>query len=262
MYSDTEKNLLQSDYWTDRRTVRAFTDDEVPDSVLLPLIEKAAKSPTTGGMQLYSVIVSRRKELLEALAAQHFNQPASKGAKVLLTVVADFNRFAKWCELRGAEPGFDNFESFVAAMLDATIFAQQLNTLLELAGLGVCYLGTTTYTASAIGALLELPQLTVPVVTLAIGYPANEGVEAERLPTEAIVHNEKYHDYSQHQIDAIFAFKEALPVNKKFVEKNGMPSLAHVFTDIRYPRANAELFGKDFYNYILSQGFHFPDSEK
>lgn len=249
----------QSGYWSFRRTIRRFTDRYVPQQLLTDLVGKAAKAPTTGGMQLYSVIVSRQPELLAALSEQHFNQPAAREAKVMLTIVADFNRFDLWCRQRGAKPEFDNFESFTAALLDAVIFAQQLNTLLEISGLGVCYLGTTTYNASKIGSLLKLPRLTVPVVTLAIGYPADEGTEAERLPVEAVMHDETYRDYTPEIIDALFREKEEIEENRRFVAENNVATLAHVFTDVRYPGDAARIFSKDFFDYINKQGFHFPD---
>lgn len=255
---DNYSEIASSDYWLSRRSIRNFTGEPVSLDLIYSCIEKAAKSPTTGGMQLYSIIITTDASRRSQLAQFHFNQPASTGCPVMLTVVADFNRFDKWCRQRNATPGFDNFESFIAAMLDATIFGQQLCTLLETEGLGTCYLGTTTYTASKIGSLLELPPLTVPIVTIAVGWPASAGVDAERLPTDAIIHHEKYTDYSPQRIDEIYAEKESLPANRSFVEENKLPSLAHVFTDIRYPKNNAEIFSRDFYEYIEKQGFRFP----
>lgn len=250
--------LAASGYWLERRTVRRFANSDVAPELIYNAVLKASKAPTTGGMQLYSVVETRNAELLEKLAAQHFNQPAATGARVMLTVLADFNRFEKWCLQRGASPGFRNFQSFTAAFLDATIFAQQLTTLLETEGLGVCYLGTTTYNADEIGEILHLPRLTVPVAALAVGYPEGEAVEAERLDADAVLHREIYHDYTPDGIEAIYAAKEALEANRRFVEQNAAPSLAHVFTDVRYPRSNAELFSKKFYDYIERQGFSFP----
>lgn len=251
-------DFANSGYWVNRRTIRSFTNQEIPEHFIFNLIEKASKAPTTGGMQLYSVVVTKDSKLIEELAIQHFNQPAATGAKLMLTIVADFNRFDHWCRINDADPGFNNFESFIAALLDAVIFAQQLTTLMELEGLGVCYLGTTTYNASKIGEILELPQLVIPVVTLSIGWPADDGIETERLPTGALIHYEKYQTYTDDRIKEIFSMKENLPSNKRFIEENGVPSLAHVFTQIRYPRSNAEIFGKDFFDYIEKQGFHFP----
>lgn len=253
------KDILNSSYWTARATERRFTEREVPQELIAELVKKAAHAPTTGGMQLYSVIVTRKQEVKKELAAAHFNQPAATGNGIFLTFVADFNRFSQWCEQRGAKPGFENFESFTAAMLDAVIFAQQFNTLAELAGLGCVYLGTTTYTASRIGEILELPRLTVPVVTLAIGWPAVKSEGAERLPADALIHEEVYRSYDADDIDRIYSEKESLPANLAFVEENGKPSLAHVFTDVRYPEANAVKFSEDFFDYISRQGFAWPE---
>ena len=253
------KDIVESEYWTNRATERRFTDREVPQDLIAELVEKAAHAPTTGGMQLYSVIVTREASLKKELAAAHFNQPAATGHGIFLTFVADFNRFNQWCEQRDANPGFGNFESFTAALLDAVIFAQQFNTLAELAGLGCVYLGTTTYTASKIGEILELPRLTVPVVTLAVGWPAGKSEGAERLAPAALIHVEKYHAYSDADIDRIYSEKESLSVNKTFTEENGKQSLAHVFTEVRYPEANAVKFSEDFYNYISQQGFIWPE---
>ena len=73
------------------------------------ILEAASRASTVGNMQLYSIIVTTSRELLEQLAPLHFNQPAATTAPVLLTFCADIHRFSRWCELRGAEPGYDNF---------------------------------------------------------------------------------------------------------------------------------------------------------
>lgn len=121
------------------------------------------------------------------------------------------------------------------------------------------YLGTTTYTASRIGEILNLPKLVVPVVTLAVGWPDGKSEGAERLPVNALIHDEVYRDYDEAAIDRIYSEKEALPANRAFVAENGKPSLAHVFTDVRYPEANAVKFSEDFYEYISAQGFVWPE---
>lgn len=115
--------------------------------MLNELLEVAFRASTTGNMQLYSVIVTRDEENKKKLAPAHFNQPTVTTAPVVLTFCADFNRFIKWCELRKAQHGYDNFQSFYTATIDALLVAQQFCTAAELCGLGICYLGTTTYNA-------------------------------------------------------------------------------------------------------------------
>lgn len=247
-----------SDYFKQRRTVRRYSEKAVPAELLRDMLEAAMQAPTTGGMQVYSAIVTTRADLKKALAPCHFNQPQVEQAPVVITFCADFNRFVKWCEASDAVPGYDNFQSFMTATLDAVIFAQQFNTISEMNGLGCCYLGTTTYNAEEISRVLGLPARVVPIVTLTVGYPADEPAMTERIPAESVVHMETYHDYTSADIRAAYEAKEALPVNQRYVKENGKSSLAHVFTDVRYTREANETFSAKFYDFIAEAGFMWP----
>lgn len=247
--------MENSKYFTERRSIRRFSDREVEPLLLDEILTEACKAPTTGGMQLYSVIVSRSPEMLERLRPLHFNQPAAAGAKVMLTVCADFGRFSRWCRASGADPGYDNFLSFTSAMLDATIYAQQVATIAEQRGLGTCYLGTVTYNADAISEVLELPELVVPVACLAIGWPDEEGVPTERLPLQAFAYAEKYPELSDEEIMELYKAKDDYEPNARFVAENGKQSLAQVFTDVRYPRAMNEEFSVKFLDLLKRKGF-------
>lgn len=249
---------MDIDFFNKRKTVRRYKDEPIPGDQLTMMLEAAAMAPTTGGMQLYSVVVTSDNGIKKELAKCHFNQPAATGAPVLLTFCADFNRFIKWCAASNAEPGFGNFQSFIAAFLDATIFAQQFCTIAEMQGLGCCYLGTTTYNAPQIAGILNLPSFVVPIVTLSVGIPDDASAKAERIPSRGIIHNERYADYSDGDIEAIYSDKEAMPSNKKFVEDNCKQTLAQVFTDVRYPKDSNEIFSKVFYDFLEIQGFKFP----
>lgn len=238
-----------------RRTIRKYSDRNISDELLNELLEVAFRAPTTGGMQLYSVIVTRDAEMKQRLAPTHFNQPTVLAAPVVLTFCADYNRFVKWCEASQADPGYDNFASFTTAMIDALLVAQQFNTAAEARGLGCCYLGTTTYNAPQIAEILQLPKLVVPVTTLTVGYPDGMPEQVERLPMQACVHNEVYHDYTHGDIKQLYAEKEALPVNQRFVAENGKETLAQVFTDVRYTRKDNEYFSRIWADFIAAQGF-------
>ena len=47
-------------------------------------------------------------------------------------------------------------------------------------------------------------------------------------------------DYTPEEIEDIFAYKESLPENRHFVEINHTETLAQIFTDIRYRKADNE----------------------
>lgn len=250
---------MTADFFTTRRTIRKYSDKPLSDALLSEMIEAASHAPTTGNMQLYSVIVTRSKEGKEALAPCHFNQPQTTGCEVLLTFCADFNRFVRWCEVSDAKPGYDNFQSFMTAVIDTAIFAQQFCTITEMNGLGVCYLGTTTYTAPEIAKILNLPERVVPLITLSVGYPAQDAEISDRLPVSAIMHSEAYSDYSDDAIRSIYAEKETREDSKRFIAENGKQTLAQVFTDVRYTKENNDIFSRLYLDFIVKQRFDLPE---
>ena len=238
-----------------RRTIRKYTDEPVPEKLLRELLTIAARASNTGNMQLYSVVQTRDAAAKAKLAPAHFNQPMVTQAPVVLTFCADANRFVKWAEQRRAEAGFGNLQTFMAAVIDSMLFAQNFCTAAEAEGLGICYLGTTTYNADQIIKALELPQLVVPVTTITVGYPDGLPEQPERLPLDAILHTETYQDYTADDIDRLYADKEALEANIRFVEENKKETLAQVFTDVRYTKANNEHFSAVLLKVLQDQGF-------
>lgn len=230
---------MELDFFNRRATVRRYSDSHhVTDSELDALLEAATHAPSTGNMQLYSVIVTRDAARKARLAELHFNQPAAKGADVLLTFCADVRRFGKWCAARHAVSGLDNAGGRLTAIIDASIFAQQFVTAAEQNGLGCCYLGTVPYNIAGFAEALELPAGVIPLFSVSVGYP-EEGAPApepsDRLPLSAIVSRETYHDATEADIDVYYAHKEQLEESKRFIEENGKQTLAQVYSEVRYP---------------------------
>lgn len=238
-----------------RKTVRRYKNSTVEDALLRQLLEAAGRTQTMGNLQLYSVVVTRDEEKKQLLSPAHFGQPMVTQAPVLLTICADFNRTSQWCRCRKAEPGYDNFLSFINAASDALLYAQTLSSLAEEAGLGVCYLGTTVYNPQTIIEVLNLPKLVMPVATLTIGWPDEEPALSDRLPVEAFVHTETYTDYTPASIDKFYLEKESLPENHHFVEINKKETLAQVFAEIRYTKRDNEALSKNFLEVLQRQGF-------
>lgn len=240
------------EYFSHRATVRQYSDETIGDDELQAMLEAATHAPTTGGMQLYNIVVTRTDEGKKALAPAHFGQPCLMQAQAVLTFCADFHRVTRWAEERGADPGFDNLQSFMAAMLDATIVAQQFVTIAELSGLGTCYLGTTTWNADKIIDALKLPPLVVPIITVTVGVPAKKTHVQPRLPLSSVVSRETYRDTD---IDRTYGELESSEESMAYMAENGKPSLAHVFTDVRYPRASNEHFSEVLLTVLRHQGF-------
>lgn len=238
-----------------RKSIRKYSDREVSDELLTRLFTLAERTQTMGNLQLYSVVVTRDEKMKQQLAPAHFNQPMVTGAPVVLTVCADFRRTSTWAENRCATPGYDNFLSFMNAATDALLFTQTFCCLAEEEGLGYCWLGTTVYQPQSIIDTLRLPRLVFPVATLTLGWPDENPPLSDRLPVEAIIHNETYRDYTPELIDNFYTAKENLPENREFVRINNKETLAQIFTDIRYTKKDNEAMSETMLSALKQQGF-------
>ena len=244
-----------SDILLTRRTIREYSQEPVAGGLLNELLTMACRASTTGNMQVYSIIITRDDDKKRELAPLHFNQNMVTEAQVILTFCADFNRFNKWCILREADPGYNNFLSFITASIDALIVAQTFCIAAEAKGLGICYLGTTTYMAHKIIDVLKLPKGVVPVTTVTLGWPMEIPEQVDRLPLEALIHYETYCDYTSEQIEMIYKDKEERSDSIQFVKENNKDNLAQVFTDVRYKKADNVYFSNMLLQVLKEQGF-------
>ena len=238
-----------------RRTVRKYTEKEVSNQLLQRLLSQAMRTQTMGNLQLYSVVVTRSQQMKEQLAPAHFNQPMVTQAPVVLTFCADFRRTTRWCEERQAQPGYNNLLSFINAATDALLYCQTFCNLAEDEGLGLCFLGTTVYMPQLIIDTLKLPQLVMPVATITLGWPDEQPPLTDRLPLDAVIHEETYCDYTPELINTYYTPKEELPENQEFVRINQKQTLAQVFTDCRYTRKDNEAMSSSLLETLKKQGF-------
>lgn len=239
----------------DHRSVRRYTDRPVDDETMERILMAATRASTVGNMQLYSLVVTTDRNTLDKLSPLHFGQIVSMGAPVAVTVCCDVHRFSRWCTVSHTEPAYDNMLWFVNGAIDALLAAQNMILEAEHNGLGACVLGTTLYNATEICDLLSLPHGVVPVTTVVLGYPAEMPPLTERLPLEAVVHRDTYHDYDDEEIKRLWAEKESLDYVKELVRENGTRNLAEIFTTKRYPQSDSLFFTDKYMATLKKQGF-------
>ncbi|MCL2561816.1 MAG: nitroreductase family protein [Rikenellaceae bacterium] len=240
----------------EHRSVRKFKTTPVAADVLDEILLAGTRASNTGNMQVYSMIVTTERALIDRLAPCHFNQPCAMQAPVQITFCADINRFGCWCEQRDAMPAYDNFLWFMFAAGDAMLASQNVALEAEAHGLGICYLGTAVYNAERIAEILGLPRGVVPVTTIVMGYPDGDLPPlTTRLPLEAVVHREVYRDYSVTDIDRLWAEREASPETAQLLAENDLPNLARIFTERRYTAEANIAVSRAYFEYIKKQGF-------
>jgi nitroreductase len=237
------------------KSIRKYKSDPVAEEVLTKILEAGTRASNTGNMQVYSMVVTTDADLRGQLQGAHFNQPMVGQAPVHITFCADINRFNKWCELNNATPGYDNFLWLYNATIDAVLASQNVSLEAEKHGLGICYLGTTTYMAPKIIEILDLPKGVVPVTSIVVGYPDENPGLTDRLPLDGVVHYEKYQEYSDDDILGIHDEKDNSELTKKLVEENKTENLAQIFTEKRYKKDDNVHFSKSFLKVLEEQGF-------
>ena len=237
------------------RSIRKYKSDPIPDNILNNILEAASRASTTGNMQVYSIIVTTDETTKNKLWEAHFKQDMVKQAPVILTFCADFNRFSRWCNLNNASPGYDNFLSFFTGAIDALLASQNAVLAAEEQGLGICYLGTTTYMAESIVNILELPELVVPVTTVALGFPDEKPGLTDRLPQQSIVHMEKYNNFTDDDIKTIYHERDNSVFTKELLKINKKETLAQIFTDNRYTKKDNLHFSQEYLKVLKQQGF-------
>ena len=107
-----------------RRSIRKYQCKEVDNELINRLLTESERTQTMGNLQLYSVVITHSDEQKRKLAPAHFHQPMVTQAPVVLTFCADFRRTSSWAECRKAQPGYDNFLSFVNAATDTLLYCQ------------------------------------------------------------------------------------------------------------------------------------------
>lgn len=177
------------------RSIRAYLPDPLADGVLETIVAAAASAPTSSNQQAWSVIAVRdpvRKAKLSELSG---NQKFIEQAPVFLCWIADLSRLTRLGAAHGRHlEGLDYLESFMVALVDAALAAQNAVVAAESLGLGTCYVGNLRYQPEAVAQELALPPNAVAVFGLSIGHPdpAVPSAVKPRLPQALVLHHETY----------------------------------------------------------------------
>lgn len=245
------------------RSIRRYRPDPVPEEHLREILHTATRASSSGNMQTYSIIVTRDAERREALYGMHFEQDMIRQAPLLLTFCVDWNRMIRWCVQSDAEPGFDNFLSFLVGFADALIAAQNAALAAESLGYGICYMGTTLCSTDALVEFFGLPEHVFPATTLVVGTPDEDPECRARLPIGSIVHDERYADFDEERIRTTYHSREtegwarymSFPDLAEEIRSSGVRNLAEIYTVLKYTRKDNEEIAAELLAGLRRHGF-------
>ena len=165
------KDNLMIQKQLNHRTIREFKNENIPTEIFNQLIEVARRTPTANGMQA-STIIRVTDPLKKKEIATVCKQEYVARAPELLIFVVDQYRNKRIAEDKDChEPSIKDMDRFFQGFTDACLTAQNIVNAVEAMDLGAVFLGSVLNDAERLIEILELPDLTMPVVGLGIGYP-------------------------------------------------------------------------------------------
>ena len=178
----------------ERRCIRRYTEEPVPDSVLDTLLACAQSAPTKSNLQQYSIIVTTDEALRMQLADLTPDPGHMHYCPVFVTFCADMRRAQRLTRRNGFDYASNNMDTFLNATVDAALAMQCFITAAENMGLGCAPISQVRNRMEEFCVALDIPEGVFPIAGLTLGWPAWEGRMNARLPQAAVVHREKYDD--------------------------------------------------------------------
>jgi nitroreductase len=196
-----------------RRSIRKFKPDPLPEQAVGRILEAARLAPSGSNRQPWRFLVAtdadEKRQLKEICMGQAFIQeaPVVFVCCVDLTAYAHANRkareqeFARYGVLetlsgRVSDPTFrakmldqpdpDRETAVRSGTANAYIAVEHMVLMATALGLGSCWVGALGE-EGAINRLFGLPAHVVPVVVLPVGYPAVVPAQRPRLPMASIL---------------------------------------------------------------------------
>ncbi len=155
-----------------RRSIRKYTSQPVPQDLVSKLLEAAMAAPSAGNEQPWEFISITNRDVLQAITKVHPYSQALKEAPLAIVVCGDLDR-----------------EKYPGMWVEDCSAATE-NILLEAeeCGLGGVWLGVYPHDdrVRGISELLKLPAGVIPLSLVAVGYPAEKKPPSDRFDASRV----------------------------------------------------------------------------
>ena len=169
-----------------RRSIRKFKPDPIPEEHLNRVLEAARLAPSAGNRQPWRFVVVQDENTRAKLAELADHQTFVGAAPVVMAVFGDPDD----------SPAGYRQDPMVAYKQDPMIAVEHMCLAAVELGLGTCWIGPASpnYDVEAIKRLLGVPERMYMTCLLPLGYPDQAPNARSRKPRETIIYSEKYSD--------------------------------------------------------------------
>lgn len=168
MEADSLLEFLKS-----RRSIRRFENREVPEELLLKILETARWAPSSKNKQPWEFILVRNRDTLTKMSQLSPGAWPLRGASAAVVVVVDPETAP------------------ITYLIDGALVSLYIQLSAHALGLGTVWIEALKITAG-LRELLKIPEKLVPVSVIAMGYPAESPQPRPRKPLSEILHREEY----------------------------------------------------------------------
>ena len=161
-----------------RKSVLAFQDKDVPEDIILRLLEAARLAPSAGNRQEWRFVVVRDPVTRERLSEAANEQKFVGKAPVVLACCAECDDHVMSC-------------GQLSYPIDIAIAIDHITLCAAADGLGTCWIGA--FDEGRVNEILGIPPQIRVVQLLPLGYPQDPSpVKKNRLPLKEMVKYERW----------------------------------------------------------------------
>jgi nitroreductase len=162
---------------TQRRSVRAYSDRDIAETVLKKILDTARFAPSASNRQEWRFVAVRDKTKKMKLAEAARNQQFVATAPVVLACCALTDHHVMTCSQK-------------CYPIDLAIIIDHITLLAVEEGIGSCWIGA--FYEEQVKKILDIPEDVRVVELLTLGYPADTPNEKTRLSLSEIVFEERW----------------------------------------------------------------------
>jgi nitroreductase len=169
------------------RSCRRFLPRAIEPELLRLLCACGLSAPSKSDLQQADIVIVDDMDVRKAIVATIPDMPWINDAPVFLVFVANGERLPLISRLRGKPFPNDHLDQFFNAVVDAAIVLSAFIGAATAIGLGCCPISAIRDHPGTVGDLLKLPDRTVPIAGLCVGWPAQTGHITPRLSLDTTV---------------------------------------------------------------------------
>ncbi|WP_409076180.1 nitroreductase family protein (plasmid) [Pantoea sp. C3] len=239
------------DIFTSHKSERSFTEQSIDEAALDRIVASAYRAPTSVNSQQVSLVISRKAESREKIAAIAGGQPWIAKAPVFITFVLDMHKSGQaMAAIDKQQIAQQSIESIVSGATDVGIALGAVMAAARAEGLGIVPIGGIRRDPEAMIDLLKLPAHTFPVVGVVIGHVDVPAHQKPRLPVATFRHEETYQsaDLAQHISD----YNQEMVAHWQNIGRNDgeswSESVSGYYQNIYFPKVLSALLKQGFGN--------------